>query len=160
MNSEELLDAWLVHQKAFRKRATLYFQQDSEDALQETFVRVYRRRQHIGDQDHLRCYALAALRNHHRDFCRYLGKVAKYSTPRKPIGGGGHIGPNAERYVLLYEIDEAAQHLEERDQEVLLMIYRDDVTLAEASRDLEIPMTTLASRRQVAIRRLRRKLSL
>ena len=139
--------------------AGLTSREEAADLLQETFVRVYQARPH---QDRLPAqYLVRAAENTAIDYLRrqYVMRAATAEYVEWLKTSRTTKQADADRRLLLREVEDAAQHLRSKDQE-LLRLYADTPSIAAAAKQLGVPPTTLASRFYAAIGRLRRELTL
>ena len=132
---------------------------EAEEALQEVFVRVYRSR---AEYDPQRGAFTTWLHRITLNYClgtqrkRRLPSVDLESQGRAPAGEAveaGHARRSERR-----EVRQALKSLSDKQRAVVVLRYYHDLPYAEIAEALKIPLGTVKSRLDLALRTLRRKL--
>jgi RNA polymerase sigma-70 factor (ECF subfamily) len=135
--------------------------EDARDALQESFIKCWRRREMLGGIENLRAWVFQVTLNTGRDL-----RSSAWRRHRRPL-----IQPEAEvisqpvdneadrtREEQLSAVRQALKSLRSEEQEVFLLRQNGELTYEEIGRSLKIPLGTVKTRMRLAIGKLREAL--
>lgn len=134
---------------------------DARDALQDAFVKCWRRRDEIAGIENVRAWVFKVAINAGRDLRSSAWRRKREALPEEgfalPAKG---LGPNAtaeqaERIELLRL---ALANLREEEREVFLLRQNGDLTYEEAAESLGVPVGTVKTRMRLALQKLREAL--
>ena len=142
MNEQELTSVWQQLQQRLSRYARSVFSrsEEADDALQDTFCRLWMRRDDIRSSSHAQALAVTAVKNasidaHRRHLVRQLVEIdsnmgdAAYS----------HVAEDAERNDTFRHIEQIVmRQMSERERTVFRFIEYDDLTTAEVAERLGI----------------------
>ena len=125
--------------------------EDAEDILQETFLTAFRRFDQLRDRNSFKAWMLAIARNKCADHLR--GR--REELPLEEVPESALV---QSRYGLREEspVGETLEALSERNREVLLLYYYEELKQEEIARRLGIPLGTVKSRLYAAKKQFRK----
>ncbi|WP_149547638.1 sigma-70 family RNA polymerase sigma factor [Streptomyces marokkonensis] len=133
--------------------------QRAEDLLQETLVRAWQHR------EALRADTFSSVRPWLLTVARRLAIDARRARQARPLEIGDAdlenrrvIADHAERAAAMLDVREAVKRLTPEHREILVLLYFQGASVAEAATTLRIPPGTVKSRAFYALRALRRVL--
>jgi RNA polymerase sigma-70 factor (sigma-E family) len=126
----------------------------AEELAQEALVRTYRRWRWVRRYDRPEDYARKVLLNRHRSLLRRAVVEARYLAHSRPEGADRS---EAEEDALV--LWAATLKLPPRQRAVLVLRYREDLTVTEVARLLGVPVGTVKTLAHRGLARLRRELS-
>jgi len=141
---------------------TLYYLvgnlEDARDALQETFVKCWRRRRDLGEIENLRAWVFRVAVNAGRD-----ARSTAWRRRRKRLENeeatliAKDPGPQADavRREQLGLIRRALQQLRPEEQEVFLLRQNGQMTYDQIAQSIEVPVGTVKTRMRLALAKLR-----
>jgi RNA polymerase sigma-70 factor, ECF subfamily len=132
-----------------------------EDAFQETFLRVYRRRKSFNQGSRFRPWLYQICLNVCRDQLRRKKRRQEVQLSEEVVGADEGPTPQekAEQNQQARRVREALFQLPPKQREVLILTQYQDLTHEEVSEVLGIPTGTVKSRKFTAIRSLSKLLS-
>ncbi len=125
---------------------------DAEDAVQDLFASLVKRRERLKHVSDLKAYLFAALRHAAADIARRRRGATLSVTHFRPSGGAGDIEPDAEHLWRL------VARLPHEQREVLVLKIQGDLTLAQIGEVFGISPNTAASRYRYALEKLQQML--
>ena len=136
-------------------------EEDARDALQEAFLKCWRRRQSLAEIENLRAWVFRVALNAGRDL-----RNTAWRRRRRPIAAdeanlpSGNPGPEAHmiRREQLERVRQALTELRREEQEVFLLRQNGQMTYEEISNSTNIPLGTVKTRMRLALRKLREAL--
>lgn len=140
---------------------TLYYltgnREDAQDALQEAFVKCWRRLQQVAKVQNLRAWVFRIALNTGRDLRQTAWRRKRQSLPEEASMASSRDDPTAR--VLREEresrLRDAIWELREEEQEVFLLRQNGELTYEEIGAALAVPVGTVKTRMRAALRRLR-----
>jgi RNA polymerase sigma-70 factor (ECF subfamily) len=141
---------------------TLYYlvgnREDARDALQETFVKCWRKRQDLGEVENLKAWIFRVALNTGRDL-----RSSAWRRRREPLAEGGsmlsaaHQSPAGELVHAeeLTRVRTAVMELRPEEQEVFLLRQNGELTYEAIAEAIGIPLGTVKTRMRLAIEKLR-----
>lgn len=139
----------------------LRHQQDSEDALQETFRKALQALPRYREQSHFKSWLFRIGHNTALDLIRRRKKVVEMSEGQEEGLQTGEVGP-AEALAArerVAELREAVAALPDVEREVVSLRMQADLSFAEIAEALEAPLGTVLARMHKAKQRLRKELA-
>ncbi|MEX2140225.1 MAG: RNA polymerase sigma factor, partial [Pirellulales bacterium] len=141
---------------------TLYYlvgnREDARDALQETFVKCWRKREDLGEIENLKAWIFRVALNTGRDV-----RSSAWRRRRQPLAEGGsmltvaHCNPQAdvEHAEEVGRVRRALLDLRPEEQEVFLLRQNGELTYEAIGEAIGIPLGTVKTRMRLAIEKLR-----
>jgi RNA polymerase sigma factor (sigma-70 family) len=141
---------------------TLYYlvgnREDARDALQETFVKCWRKRQDLGEVENLKAWIFCVALNTGRDL-----RSSAWRRRRQPLAEGGTMlsaaQPSADSELVhaeeLSRVSTAVMKLRPEEQEVFLLRQNGELTYEAIAEAIGIPLGTVKTRMRLAIEKLR-----
>lgn len=124
---------------------------DVEDVLQETCLTAYRRFATLRDEEAFRPWLLAIARNLCRDWYRTRRLPC---APLEEAAACGYL-PSALGPHRPSRVEETLETMQERDRQVLWLVYGEEMPQQEVARRLHVPLGTVKSRLHTARERFR-----
>lgn len=132
--------------------------EDARDALQETFVKCWRRRKSIGEVENLRAWIFRVALNAGRDL-----RGTAWNRRRRPLDGEEGALPSkdqppetdASRREEVARIHQALAQLRPQEQEIFLLRENGQMTYEEIALSINVPVGTVKTRMRLALRKLR-----
>lgn len=121
---------------------------EAEDLAQESMVRVYRSWKSI--TGHPGAYARTVLMNRHRSLLRRAKVEAKHALVRREYSE--QTSGLEDDYLVVWQ---ALQTLPQRERELIVLRFYEDMPIAEIAKVLDVPVGTVKSMTHRAIGRLR-----
>lgn len=153
----------------FRDRlvGTAYFvlgsHEDARDAVQEGFVKCWRRREQVDQIDNLRAWVFTVVLNSAKDLRRRRRIRRTDTLPTEDVmpAPASTTDPTmgAERRETVARVREALHLLPESEREVFLLRQNGDLPFTGVAEALGIPVGTAKTRMRAALRRLREALA-
>lgn len=135
-------------------RLTEHDRARAEDVLQETMLRAWRHFSVLdSSQGSVRAWLFTVARNIVIDEWRTRRAQSEFSVAEVPEVAD--LGDHTDRLLLSWVVAEAVRKLSPEHRAVLLECYYRGLPVAEAARDLGIPVGTVKSRTHYALRALR-----
>ena len=140
---------------------TLYYVvgnlEDARDALQETFLKCWHRRQQIDDIKNLRAWVFRIALNTGRDFRKTAWNRRRQSLHEDFVMASTADSPPAGlmKNEELHRLRHAVAKLPPEQQEVFLLRQNGDLSYPEIADAMSIPLGTVKTRMRSAIRQLR-----
>ena len=159
MNPEELGrlyddNAAAVHRLAFRIRSQ---RQEAEDLTHDVFLRV-RRGGYSSERVSIRQYLLLLTRSMSLNRLRKLSnrrRILKYFKP----GSGSNEPIDIQAIDAYVNLELALCQLSSREQQILVMSYREDISQSNIARTLQLPLEAVKTISRRALLKLRHALS-
>ncbi|MBN2474669.1 MAG: RNA polymerase sigma factor [Pirellulales bacterium] len=141
---------------------TLYYLignfEDARDALQETFIKCWRRRRQVPEIENLRAWIFRVAVNAGRD-----ARKTAWRRRRRPLENEQSTlmakdqGPEADatRREQLALVRRTLSQLRPEEQEVFLLRQNGQMTYEEIARSIDIPVGTVKTRMRLALSKLR-----
>ena len=132
--------------------------EDARDALQETFLKCWRRRDELPAVINLRAWIFCVAVNTGRDLRRAAWRRKRrplVGDPPMPVTKDSNGYADLERQEQLGLIRRALADLRNEEQEVFLLRQNGELTYEEIARTLDIPVNTAKTRMRLALARLR-----
>ena len=139
---------------------TLYYlvgnREDARDALQETFVKCWRKRQDLGEIDNLKAWIFRVALNTGRDL-----RSSAWRRRRQPLAEGELSAAQHSASSELVHAEEltrvrtAVMELRPEEQEVFLLRQNGELTYEAIAEAIGIPLGTVKTRMRLAIEKLR-----
>lgn len=135
--------------------------EDACDALQEAFVKCWRRRDRLAQVENLRAWIFRIAMNAGRDL-----RATAWRRRSRPLGEDDasaivdHAPPGAglEQREQLARVRRALLELRHEEQEVFLLRQNGQLTYEEIARSINIPVGTVKTRMRLALQNLREAL--
>jgi RNA polymerase sigma-70 factor (ECF subfamily) len=131
--------------------------EDARDALQETFLKCWRKRDQIGEVANLKAWVFRVALNTGRDF-----RKAAWTRRREPIVEDAVMVSTSEspdaglmRDEELRKLRHAVLALRPEEQEVFLLRQNGELTYEQIAESTSLPIGTVKTRMRTAIRQLR-----
>ena len=144
---------------------TLYYLvgniEDARDALQEAFIKCWRRRDRVGEIENLRAWVFRIALNAGRDVRGTAWRRRRRSLENEEATVVARDkGPEAEaaRREQLLMVRRALKQLRPEEQEVFLLRQNGAMTYDEIAQSIEIPVGTVKTRMRLALTKLREAL--
>ena len=142
MNEQELTSVWQQLQQRLSRYARSVFSrsEEADDALQDTFCRLWMRRDDIQSSSHAQALAVTAVKNasidaHRRHQVRQPVEI----DPNMLDAAYSHVAEDAERNDTFRHIEQIVmRQMSERERTVFSFIEYDDLTTAEVAERLGI----------------------
>lgn len=131
--------------------------EDARDAVQESFVRLWRARTSYEGRAHLRAYLLRITRRVCVDRMRICRPTEE--LPENWQAAGTRPEERAEATALEWAVRQAVGELPEPQRVVFLLSHYEGFSYAEIASALDCPLGTVASRKRLATETLRRRLA-
>ena len=132
--------------------------EDAKDALQETFLKCWRKQEQLDSIENLKAWVFRIALNTGRDIRKTAWKRRRqslaedanmYSTTDKPDA-------DLERAEQVNQLSQAVMRLRPKEQEVFLLRQNGNLTYEEISQATGIPLGTVKTRMRAAISQLRK----
>ncbi|NUQ65963.1 MAG: RNA polymerase sigma factor [Pirellulales bacterium] len=135
--------------------------EDARDALQEAFVKCWRRRDRLAQVENLRAWIFRIALNTGRDL-----RATAWRRRSRPLSdeastlasGDRQPGAEVEQQEQLRRIRQALAELRHEEQEVFLLRQNGQMTYEEIARSINIPVGTVKTRMRLALNKLRQVL--
>ena len=127
---------------------------DAEDLLQDICLTAYLKYDQLEKKESFKAWILSIARNRCMDYLRKKGgrrEIPLETIPESKLVYG------RRGWVVSTPVEETMDHLTERDREVLRLFYWQQLSLAEISEKLEIPVGTVKSRLNTARERFKKQ---
>jgi len=132
--------------------------EDAKDALQDAFIRCWKRRDDLAEIENLPAWIFCVTLNIGRDL-----RGTAWRRRRRPLEEGGspltaiELGPEVEasRSEQLAIIRQAIQQLRTEEQEVFLLRQDGQMTYEQIAKHIDIPVGTVKTRMRLALKKLR-----
>jgi RNA polymerase sigma-70 factor (ECF subfamily) len=140
---------------------TLYYlvgnMEDARDALQETFLKCWRKRHQIGDVVNLKAWVFRVALNTGRDFRKTAWNRKRESIVEDEVMVSTSDSPDAGlmRDEELRKLRDAVLQLRHEEQEVFLLRQNGELTYEQIAESISLPIGTVKTRMRTAIRQLR-----
>jgi RNA polymerase sigma-70 factor (ECF subfamily) len=161
--SELLEEAFSRHQGELL--GTLYYLvgniEDARDALQEAFVRCWRRRQTVAEVVNLKAWIFRIALNVGRDMRSTAWRKRRKPLPEdESVIGANDASPDAEilHRERLALVRRALLDLRPEEQEIFLLRQNGEMTYEEIARLVNVPLGTVKTRMRLALSKLREAL--
>lgn len=135
--------------------------EDARDALQEAFLKCWRRREEVGRIENLRAWIFRVTLNVGRDLRKSAwGRRRKPWVEDQAMPVADNPSPPAEaaRREELALVRQAVAGLRAEEQEVFLLRQNGGMTYDEIARSIDIPLGTVKTRMRLALGKLREAL--
>ncbi len=131
--------------------------EDAKDALQETFLKCWRKRQQIDDIQNLKAWVFRVALNTGRDFRKTAWNRRRESIAEDNVMVSTADGPDAGlmRDEEMRRLRHAVLQLRSEEQEVFLLRQNGDLTYEQIAQSMSLPIGTVKTRMRTAIRQLR-----
>lgn len=131
--------------------------EDARDALQETFLKCWRKRDQIGDVVNLKAWVFRVALNTGRDFRKTAWNRRRESIVEDAVMVSTSEGPDAGlmRDEELRRLRDAVLQLRPEEQEVFLLRQNGELTYEQIAESIRLPIGTVKTRMRTAIRQLR-----
>ena len=131
--------------------------EDARDALQEAFLKCWRKRDQIGDVTNLKAWVFRVALNTGRDFRKAAWNRKRESIAEEAVMVSTADGPDAGlmRDEEVSRLHNAVLGLRPEEQEVFLLRQNGDMTYEQISQATSLPIGTVKTRMRAAIRQLR-----
>jgi RNA polymerase sigma-70 factor, ECF subfamily len=135
--------------------------EDARDALQETFLKCWRRRTELSGVQNLRAWIFRVAINAGRDI-----RSTAWRRRRRPLADGDPgltsaddpVPGAAARREELARVQQALQELRAEEQEVFLLRQNGQLTYEQIAESIQLPVGTVKTRMRLALRKLREAL--
>ena len=140
---------------------TLYYlvgnMEDARDALQETFLKCWRKRQHIKDVQNLKAWIFRIALNTGRDTRKTAWNRRRESLAEDAVMVSTTDGPESGlmREEELRKLQTAVMQLRPEEQSVFLLRQNGELTYQQIAEATSLPIGTVKTRMRSAIRQLR-----
>ena len=131
--------------------------EDARDALQEAFIKCWRRRDTLGEIENLRAWVFRVALNVGRDL-----RATAWRRRRKPLPeADAMVATNppphveADRQERLAQVSRALLDLRPEEQEVFLLRQSGEMTYEEIAVAINLPVGTVKTRMRLALQKLR-----
>lgn len=141
---------------------TLYYltgnREDAQDALQEAFVKCWRRLQQVSEVQNLRAWVFRIALNTGRDMRQTAWRRKRQALPEESsmLSSGDDPTSHAMREERESALRDAIWELRDEEKEVFLLRQNGELTYDEIGAALAVPVGTVKTRMRAALRRLRR----
>jgi RNA polymerase sigma-70 factor (ECF subfamily) len=135
--------------------------EDARDALQESFIKCWRRRDMLGEIENLRAWVFQVTLNTARDLRSSAWRRRRRPLPQPEAEVIAHSTNNEAdrlREEQLAAIRRALKQLRTEEQEVFLLRQNGELTYEEIAESLKLPIGTVKTRMRLAIGKLREAL--
>jgi RNA polymerase sigma-70 factor (ECF subfamily) len=132
--------------------------EDARDALQESFIKCWRRRESLGEIGNLRAWIFHVTLNTARDMRASAWRRHRRSLKQpeaEVIAQPTNDEADRRREEQLAAIRTAMKQLRSEEQEVFLLRQNGELTYEEIAQSLKIPLGTVKTRMRLAIGKLR-----
>ena len=131
--------------------------EDARDALQETFLKCWRKRDQIGDIVNLKAWVFRVALNTGRDFRKTAWNRRRESIVEDAVMVSTSESPDAGlmRDEELRKLRDAVLQLRPEEQEVFLLRQNGELTYEQIADSISLPIGTVKTRMRTAIRQLR-----
>ncbi len=140
--------------------------QDSEDACQKTFIKVYQKLIDLQDLNKFRVWLFQVAANQARDQLRHRKRHSFFSidsnsnmddeiVPELPDPESNNMEDNAHGKQLRQIFEEAMQNIPEEQRVVIVMKVYQDLKFIEISEALKLPLNTVKSRMYYGLKALK-----
>ncbi len=140
---------------------TLYYlignMEDAKDALQETFIKCWRKQEQVDSIDNLKAWVFRIALNTGRDIRKTAWKRRRQSLAEDAIMFSTSESPDAslERNEQINQLSQAVMGLRPKEQEVFLLRQNGNLTYEQIAAATGLPLGTVKTRMRAAISRLR-----
>ena len=140
---------------------TLYYlvgnMEDAKDALQETFLKCWRKRDQIQNVENLKAWVFRVALNTGRDFRKTAWNRKRESIAEEAVMVSTTDGPDAGlmKDEELKRLRDAVSQLRPEEQEVFLLRQNGDLTYEQIAESTALPIGTVKTRMRSALRQLR-----
>ncbi|NNE00657.1 MAG: RNA polymerase sigma factor [Pirellulaceae bacterium] len=140
---------------------TLYYlvgnMEDAKDALQETFLKCWRKRDQIQDVENLKAWVFRVALNTGRDSRKTAWNRRRESIAEDAVMVATTDGPDAGliQDEEIRRLRHAVMKLRPEEQEVFLLRQNGDLTYEQIAETTSLPIGTVKTRMRAAIRQLR-----
>ena len=140
---------------------TLYYlvgnMEDAKDALQETFLKCWNKRQQIDNVENLKAWVFRVALNTGRDLRKTAWNRKRESMPQDAAMVATTDGPEAGLMhdEELRRLRDAVLQLRPEEQEIFLLRQNGDLTYEQIAESMSLPIGTVKTRMRTAIRQLR-----
>lgn len=142
MEEQELTTLWQQMQQRLSRYARSIFArgEEAEDAVQDTFCRLWMRRDDIRSSSHAQALAVTAVKNASIDaHRRHLVRQPVEIDPNMADAAYSHVAEDAERDDLFNHVEKIVMNrLGERERTVFRLIEYDDLSTDEVAKRLGI----------------------
>lgn len=131
--------------------------EDARDALQETFLKCWRKRHDFDNVQNLRAWVFRVALNTGRDFRKTAWNRRRQSLPEDAVMVSAAESPDAGlvQEEQLRRLRHAVEQLRPEEQEVFLLRQNGELTYEQIADCTSLPLGTVKTRMRNAIRRLR-----
>ena len=131
--------------------------EDAKDALQETFLKCWRKREQIKDVQNLKAWVFRVALNTGRDFRKTAWNRRRESIAEDAVMVSTADGPDRGlvRDEELGRLRSAVLQLRPEEQEVFLLRQNGELTYEQIAESTSLPIGTVKTRMRTAIRQLR-----
>lgn len=153
-----LAEVYAIHGLSVRSYVARFVPRDEvDDVTQQTFIEVWRSRERIDDARPLIAFILGVARKRSIDFLRKRRHdVVDVSQIRELVGRDGDDLVN--QMVWASEVQRGLDTLPEDQRTVIVLAYFEDLTQAEISRRLNVPLGTVKARMARGLARLAQRI--
>jgi RNA polymerase sigma-70 factor (ECF subfamily) len=140
---------------------TLYYlignMEDAKDALQETFLKCWRKQEQVGSIENLKAWVFRIALNTGRDIRKTAWKRRRQSLAEDAIMFSTSESPDADlvRNEQINQLSQAVMRLRPNEQEVFLLRQNGGLTYEQIAAATGLPVGTVKTRMRAAISRLR-----
>jgi len=140
---------------------TLYYlignMEDAKDALQETFIKCWRKQDQVDSIDNLKAWVFRIALNTGRDIRKTAWKRRRQSLAEESTMFSTFESPDAnlERSEQINQLSQAVMRLRPKEQEVFLLRQNGGLTYEQIAAATGLPLGTVKTRMRAAISRLR-----
>ena len=158
--SGELLET-LFHDARGELLGTLYYlignMEDAKDALQETFLKCWRKQDQLDSIENLKAWVFRIALNTGRDIRKTAWKRRRQSLAEDAIMFSTSENPEADlvRNEQIDQLSQAIIRLRPKEQEVFLLRQNGGLTYEQIAEATGLPLGTVKTRMRAAISRLR-----
>ncbi|WP_231742738.1 RNA polymerase sigma factor [Stieleria varia] len=131
--------------------------EDARDALQETFLKCWRKRQELSDITNLRAWVFRVALNTGRDFRKTAWNRRRQSLAEDAVMVSTAESPDSGlvQDEQIQRLQHAVRQLRAEEQEVFLLRQNGELTYEEIAQTTSLPIGTVKTRMRTAIRQLR-----
>ncbi len=136
----------------------LYDSSKAEDAVQDIFVKMWQKKDTLGDLDNVKSYLFTATRNKCIEYLRKLKldkKLSEENQSRLEMSSSINIDEEADKYVLKEKLFNSIRQLPPKCREVFTMSKINGLTYSEIADELGISPKTVDNQIGRAMRLLR-----